>query len=97
MRKFLGTIFALSLALSVASCKDASKEIEKFADAACACENAECADKVLEDFAKFAKENKNARGDQERANAAGQKLGKCLVEKGVDTKKLMDTLSELAK
>ena len=59
--------------------------------------DAKCADKVLEDFAKFAKENKNARGDQEKANAAGQKLGKCLVEAGVDTKKLMDTLSELAK
>ncbi len=97
MRKLLGFGFAVSLAFGVVGCEDASVEIVKFADKACACADAKCADGVAEEFVKWIKENKNARGDQEKANEAGQKLGKCLVEKGVDPKKLMDTLSEAAK
>lgn len=79
--------------LSLFGCKDATKEIENLADRACACKDAECGNKVLADLGKF---DKNARGDEKRAQVAGEKLAKCLLEAGVSPDELVKTLQSLA-
>lgn len=79
--KIKAIIFGLVVA-AAAGCHDASKDIEKFADRACACKDAKCSDAVLDDFAKWAKDNKNARGDQDKAAKAAERIGKCVIEAG---------------
>ena len=97
MRKVLGFVFAAGLTIGAIGCKDASVELMKLADKACECKDADCGNKVLDEFVAFVKENKNARGDQQKANEAGQKLGKCLIEAGVKPGELMDKLNEAMK
>ena len=91
--KILSTLFIVFSLATAAGCSDASKDIEKFADRACACKDAACADKVAADFGAWAKKNKDATGDQEKAAKAAERMGKCLIEKGMDPSKLMDAMS----
>jgi len=78
---------ALSLFVAV-GCKDASKDVEKFADRACACKDEACANKVADDFGAWAKENKNASGDQDKAAKAAERMAKCLLSSGMAPTKL---------
>jgi hypothetical protein len=93
MKKLLKITLALTLTSFAAGCHDASKDIEKFADRMCACKDATCGEKVLNDFASWAKDNKNARGDQDRATKAAERIGKCAIESGVSLDKLQSALS----
>jgi hypothetical protein len=87
--------FAAALVASV-GCHDASKDIEKFADRACACaKDAACGEKVLNDFSAWAKDNKNARGDEDKAKAAGERLFKCVIESGVSVDKLQAAIKDM--
>ena len=95
MKKLLQITLALGLVSIVAGCHDASKDIEKFADRACACKDAACAEAVINDFSKWAKDNKNARGDQDKATKAAERIGKCVIEAGMDLGKLQDALKDL--
>ena len=95
MKKLIQITLALTLTSFAAGCHDASKDLEKFADKMCACKDAACGEKVLNDFAAWAKENKNARGDQEAANKAGERIGKCAIESGVSLEKLQSALQGL--
>ena len=75
----------LLVVLSVAGCDrtDAVKTYESWADEACACKDAECADKLgqrLNELAKKYSGVKMQRADTEAILAAGQRGGKCLVE-----------------
>jgi hypothetical protein len=70
-------------------CSDASKQLEALADRACACKDKACADKVVDDLVAFAKDNKNARGDEAKAKAAGERLGKCVITAGADPSEFM--------
>lgn len=90
--KALKLVFAAALFASV-GCHDASKDIEKFADRACACKDAACGEKVINDFAAWAKDNKEARGDQEKAMKAAERIGKCTIEAGVSLEKLQAAMS----
>ena len=45
--------------------------------------------------AAWVKDNKNARGDQEKANKAAERIGKCAIESGVSLEKLQSALSGL--
>jgi hypothetical protein len=76
---------------------DANAKLKKLANRACACKSKSCGNKVLDDFVAFAKAYANASGDQEAANQQGQRLGKCLIEAGVDSKVLMDKLNAAMK
>jgi hypothetical protein len=83
-------ILLLSLACLVgAGCSDASKQVESLADRACACKDKACADKVVDELVAFMKDNKNARGDQEKAKVAAQRLGQCVITAGVDPTEFM--------
>lgn len=95
MKKLLQITLALTLTSFAAGCHDASKDIEKFADRMCACKDATCGEKVLNDFASWAKDNKNARGDQDKATKAAERIGKCAIESGVTLDKLQDALKDL--
>jgi hypothetical protein len=80
----------LSLAcLAGVACSDASKQLESLADRACACKDKACADKVVDDLVAFMKDNKNARGDEDKAKAAGQKLAQCVITAGADPSEFM--------
>ena len=81
--------------VSVTGCSDASKEIEKFADRACACKDAACAEKVAEDFGAWAKKNKDASGDADKAAKSAEKMAKCMIEKGMDPSKLSQMMMAL--
>lgn len=83
-------IILLSLVCALGfGCSDATKKLEELADKACACKDKACADKVVDELIAFVKDNKNARGDQEKAKAAGQRLGMCVVSAGADPKEFM--------
>jgi hypothetical protein len=86
--KAIKLVVAAALILATGACHDASKDIEKFADRACACKDAACGEKVINEFAAWAKENKEARGDQDRAMKAAERIGKCTIEAGVSMEKL---------
>ncbi|HEY0254631.1 MAG TPA: hypothetical protein VGC41_24055 [Kofleriaceae bacterium] len=73
-------------------CGDASKKVEELADRACACKDKACADGVIDDFVTWAKENKNARGDQKKAEAAVQKMMSCAMKAGGDPSSMLDKL-----
>ena len=84
----LACVFALG-------CHDASKDIEKLADRACACKDKACADKVIDDLVDFAKNNKNARGDENKAKEYAERLGTCAIKAGVDPQGLIDKMKAL--
>ena len=73
----------LAIVLAV-GCHDASKDIEALADRACACKDKACADKVIDDLVEFAKNNKNAKGDEDKAAKAAQRMMECAVKAGAD-------------
>jgi hypothetical protein len=85
---------------SLGCAKDATKDLEQFADRACACadkKDASCAQGVLDDLVKFANQNKHARGDEDKAKAASQRMGMCLVQSGLDPATMMSKLQDLGK
>ncbi len=73
-------------------CADASKQIEKLADRACACTDATCAEKVLDDFVEFAKANPAMSGDQDNAIKQAKRLSECSTKAGVPIATLMDKM-----
>jgi outer membrane murein-binding lipoprotein Lpp len=58
----------------------ANKKLDEFADRACACKEAECGQKVMEDFLQWAKDNKDARGDEGAAKKAVAKMQGCITK-----------------
>ena len=86
-----------SLVVAAAGCgqKDITADIEGLADRACACKDAACGDKVVDDLVALAKDNKSAGGDEARAQAAAQKLGQCAITAGVDPKTLVAKMRSL--
>ena len=89
------SIFAtLIISSSLLACS-ANKEIEKFADKACACADDKCATQVANDFGVWIKDNKNARGDEDKAAKDMERMMKCITDKKGDVTKLMDAIKDL--
>lgn len=76
-RWVLGPVAALGLA---ACSTAANKQLDQFADRACACTTAECATQVEADLTKWIQDNQDARGDQDKAIKAIEKIGGCLTK-----------------
>ncbi|HEY1815378.1 MAG TPA: hypothetical protein VGG74_23680 [Kofleriaceae bacterium] len=76
-------------------CADASKTIEKLADRACACKDAACAEKAVDDLVQFGKDNPSMTGDQQKAVEQIQRLDKCALSAGMDSGKLMAKMKVL--
>ena len=70
-------------------------DLEKLADRACACKDADCAQQVITDLVTLAKNNKDADGDKERAMKATTKMMECAMKAGADPSKLADALKDL--
>lgn len=89
--------FAIAaLFVSAAACnKDVTADIEKYADQACACKDAACADKVIADFVAWGQKNKSAGGDEERVAKAATKMAECAMKAGADLQKMMDGMKTL--
>jgi hypothetical protein len=93
-RYFAIAVFAVTTAF--AGCKkDVTKDIAKFADQACACKDAACGDAVLEQFIKFAGNNKDATGDKSEAVESAKRMAKCMISSGVSAEKLVSSMKAL--
>ena len=88
--------FLLVGCLFVFGC-DASKKVEAFADRACECKDAKCGKAVLDDFVKWAEENKDAKGDQAKAEKEATRMAECIVKSGVEPKDLIEMGERLQK
>jgi hypothetical protein len=87
-------ILGCVLALSIGAC-DKTKEVEKFADRACECKDKDCAKKTIEDFTQWINDNQNARGDEERAMKAMNRMIDCAQKAGLSALELADAMSKL--
>jgi hypothetical protein len=87
-RVIVGILSSLML-VSVVGCT-ANKEIEKFADKECACTDKDCATKVVGEFAEWMEKNKDARGDEQKAQADAERFIKCAQDKGADLTKFVN-------
>ncbi|MBL9014620.1 MAG: hypothetical protein JNL83_10615 [Myxococcales bacterium] len=86
----------LFLGLFATGCKkDVTKDIEALADRACACTDAACAEKVVDDLLALADKNRKARGDEDRAQKAARRLGECTIKAGMDQDKFMTKMKQL--
>jgi hypothetical protein len=94
-RVIVGFVTSLLLAAGIAGCT-ANKEIEKFADKACACADKECATNVANEVADWLLKNQNARGDEDKAKQDFERMGKCFAEKGADLSKFMEAAQKVS-
>lgn len=76
-------------------CNKANQQLDDLADQACACKDAACGKQALNALVEWAKDNKFASGDEKRAEAAGERLGKCLVNTGVEPQLILDAMNGL--
>ena len=83
---------ALLAILIVTGCHDAAKDIEKLADRACECKDKACAEKVLDDFVGYVKENQKAKGDEEKAAKEFGRMMECTTKAGADAATIMGKL-----
>ena len=75
---------------------DVTAQIERFADRACKCSDEACAKQVVDDLLAFARSTSNLAGaDEDRATAAGRRMGACLVQAGMDANELMTAMQQL--
>jgi hypothetical protein len=88
-------VIVLGCLAGTACSKDITADIEALAERACKCTDAACADKVVDELVTLAEKNKSARGDEERAAKAAQKLGMCVVKAGVDVQKFSEKMQRL--
>lgn len=85
--------------LGTVGCNAANEKVSKFADEVCACKDKTCAKTKLMEFVTWAEANKNARGDEKKAEQDATRLAECAVKAGVDPQDLAtagDRLSKLA-
>ena len=94
MRK-IGLGLVLLLAFGFGCNKDVTKDTEALADRACACKDKACAEKVLDDFVSLAEKNKDATIDEDRAQKAAERIGKCSIEAGVSLDTLQTKLDKI--
>jgi hypothetical protein len=89
-------IWVLAFVLA-AGCHDAAKDVQNLADRVCACgaKDKACAEKVIDDFVEYAKANKNAKGDEEKAAKAFGDMMKCATDRGADLTSMMSKLKDL--
>jgi hypothetical protein len=80
------TMFSIGLGVTalLSGCgNEIVAKVEAFADRACACKDAACADAVHKEYEKFVVENADQRGkeaDHKKVIAAGDRMAKCLVD-----------------
>ncbi|MBX3157580.1 MAG: hypothetical protein KF773_16515 [Deltaproteobacteria bacterium] len=88
---------ALLLAgLTFAGCStDVTKDMEQLRDRMCACTDATCARVVLGDLVTLARSTRNARGDEDKTQAAARELAKCAIKHGVSQSELVETMKKV--
>jgi hypothetical protein len=97
-RILLCLVLPAGFVFAVSACKtDVTGHIEKLAERACECADADCARAVLGDLVKLAKDNPDAKGDPDKVTKAAQTMGKCVAEKGVPLSELSSAMGELSK
>ena len=75
------------------TCKtDQSDRVAKLAERACACKDAACGNKVLNEFIQLLKGDMV--GDLTRIEKESEKVGECLVKAGVDANELLRRVDE---
>jgi hypothetical protein len=72
-------------------CGDDRKDIEVFADRACACHDRACAEKLIAEVATWMKSHKLVNDDRDMK--AAQRIGKCTIDAGLPLEKLQSAMS----
>jgi hypothetical protein len=70
-------------------------ELKTIVDRACACKDRACAEKATDDFVAMLRANRYVQGgDEQKANALGQRFGQCAVAAGIPTQTFIDRLNK---
>jgi hypothetical protein len=72
-------------------CGDDRKDIEVFADRACACHDRACAETLIAEFATWTTSHKLVHDDRDMK--AAQRIGKCTIDAGLPLEKLQSAMS----
>lgn len=87
----------LGMLFVVGCSSEANKKLDEFANRACACKDAKCGQEVMGDFLKWAQENKDARGDEGKAEKSMKKMQDCIAKLTAKTmEKAMDKAMDKA-
>lgn len=85
------------LLLAAAGCStDVTNDIVKLKDRMCACTEVTCARAVLDDLVQLARNTRNARGDEDKTQAAGREMAACAVKQGVQRSELEATFKKIS-
>jgi intergrase/recombinase len=85
------------IVLSVAGCStDVTKDVIKLQERMCACTDVTCAKAVLDDLVHLATSTRNARGDEDKTQAAAREMAKCAMKLGLPRKDLEDAMKRVA-
>lgn len=96
--RHVSLVLTASAVLATSACRnDITVDIETFATKTCACTEATCTENVLDDFVRFAGKSKGALLDQERAQVATQKMGRCVIAQGVRIHRLAEGVRALGR
>ncbi len=74
---------------------DLTGKVEALAARACTCTEATCANQVMAELLVLAERLKAEATDSSRMEAAGQKLGQCVVAAGLDAQQLIEAMQQL--
>jgi hypothetical protein len=98
VRRFAATWGLLAALVCGAGCrskpKDLTDDLERYADRACTCKDATCAEKVIDDFVAAMKANPTVI-DNERSSRAASRVGQCVIQAGMSLEKLKTQMQKL--
>jgi len=94
MRNLLALVTCLYV---LTGCKNPTKDFQKLADDACACNDADaaCGQKVMADIVTFAEHNRMSDGEQTKMVEAGKRINDCLLSTGVGPKAVTAALEKM--
>jgi intergrase/recombinase len=87
---------AIMFTLLAACSTDVTKDIVKLKDRMCECKETVCAKAVLDDLVTLAKDTRNARGDEDKAQAAAREMAQCAIKLGVTNEELKAQIKKVA-
>ncbi|HTL37878.1 MAG TPA: hypothetical protein VL326_32325 [Kofleriaceae bacterium] len=77
--------------------KDITADLEELAKRACACKDATCAEKVVDDLVAAVQTTPGGVPDNERSSGAASRLGQCVIQAGMSLEKLQTQMQKLQK
>lgn len=96
--KVIGLAVAAAVSFGIRSAcshTDANRRLDALADRACDCKTPACAEGVVNEVVQYINSHPAARGNEQAAKRAGERLGKCAVEAGMNPHTFIDKISQI--